>query len=466
MAPGKRFPYKNRCQNPSQANGNGPTHQSSSRPSNAHGESNQQKPLPAITTPQSTIQGAPQSTTQDQSTTQGAPQLTAIQMIRSFTKEWNPDLHHNKQPFTKLPRDMALCIMDHLKDPVDKMSLALTTKTLWEWSRGVLKLEDFDLQQVLPMRVSERRGTIKPWPYFRSYRWRLVERLENEYWKACAGCLRLHPKTEFFPSELKQPANERYCRAPGLIQICPHLLLTYKKLETLQKVLAEQGEQYKQRRQNTDFDKYLLHECTMRAGSSKFVISTQPFITEREQNLVFRQKYTIHMHTDNLKADLDRVGSRGWFPNLCPHRSILTHCLDMLDEKSPWNNDMIIKDERDHKADVSCKWCGTYFSGFKRYAHSSSHKVRIDFFASKIIGKDLGLRDCLNGHGVPNELQYWINNTQLANIVSVTDSLHYGCKCRKKCRKLGYLPISTPSPRASLPDTTWKGDEPVSDWKW
>lgn len=384
-------------------------------------------------------------------------------MIRNFTKEWNPDLHHNQQPFRMLTRDVALCIMDHLRDPVDKMSFALTTKAMWEWSQGVLKLEDFDLQQVLPMRVSQKRGTIKPWPYFRSYRWRLVERLENEYWKACSGCLCLHLKTEFFPSELKEPANERYCRAPGLIQVCPHLLLTYKKLETLQKVLVEQPGENKHR-QNTDFDKYLYHECSMRVGTSKFSIGTQPFVTKSHQQLVFRQKYTLHLNSENLKEDLDRFGSRGWFPNLCPHRSIITHCLDMLDEKSPWNNDMMVKDD-DDKANVTCKWCGTFFCGFKRYTHPSSQKVRIDFFTSKIFGRDFELRDCLIGHGMSNELQSWIDKTQLANIVNVTDSVHYGCKCRKRCRKLGYMPISCPSARASLPDTTWKGDEePV--WKW
>lgn len=399
---------------------------------------------------------------------QQTPPLSALQMILNFTKEWNPDLHHNHQPFTKLPGDVALCIMDHLKDPVDKMSLALTTKSMWEWSQKVLKLEDFKLQQVLPIRVSQRRGTIKPWPYFRSFRWRLVERLENEYWKACSGCLRLHPKTEFFPSELKEPANERYCRAPGLIQICPHLLLTYKKCETLRKVLAAQSEENKVRFQNTDFDKYLYHECIRRAeytkkpGEFKLVIGTQPFVTENKQQLIFRQKYTLHINSENLKEDLNRIVTRSLFPNLCPHRSIATHCLDMLDEQSPWNSDMTLKDDADNKANVTCKGCGTYFSGFKRYVHSTTQMCRIDFFTSKIFGKEsFVLQDCLLGHGIANELQSWIDKTHLANIVDVNDAVHYGCKCRRKCRKLTYMPISCPSARASLPDTTWKGDDSI-----
>ncbi|RAO67277.1 uncharacterized protein BHQ10_003289 [Talaromyces amestolkiae] len=400
---------------------------------------------------------------------QSAPQtrsLSALQMILNFTKEWSPELHHNHQPFTKLPGDVALCIMDHLKDPVDKMSLALTTKSMWEWSQKVLKLQDFKLQQVLPIRASERRGTVKPWPYFRSYRWRLIERLEDEHWKACSGCLRLHPKTEFFTSELKEPANERYCRAPGLIQICPHLLLTYKKCETLQKVLASQAEENKVRKQDTDFDKYLYHECvrgaeyTKEAGHFKLIIGTQPFVTDSKQQLVFRQRYTLHINSESMKKDLNQIGTRSLFPNLCPHRSIATHCLDMLDKQGPWNNDKIVKD--DAGDNVTCKGCGTYFSGFKRYVHSTSKMCRIDFFTSKILSKkDFELRDCLTGHGIADELQSWIDKTQLANIVDVTDSVHYGCKCLKKCRKLGFIPISCPSGRASLPDTSWKGDEPV-----
>lgn len=450
MAP---FKYQKRHQNK-------PRQQSYSRPPNTKTDGNNQQKSPQNTTQQSASQ--PRNTQSNDGNQQKPPRLTALQMIRNFTKEWNPDLHHNYQPFTTLPGDLALCIMDHLKDPVDKMSLALTTKSMWEWSKGKLRLEDFDLQQVLPIRISERRGAIKPWPYFRSYRWRLIERLENEYWKACSGCLRLHPKTEFFPSELKEPANERYCRAPGLIQMCPHLSLTYKKCETLQKVLAEQAGENKHRHQNTGFNKYLYHECSMKAGgSSKLAIGTQPFVTDHKQQLVFRQRYILQINSENMKENLEWIGSRFPLPNLCPHRSIITHCLDMLDNNSPWNSDMIIRDNADDKADVTCKWCGTYFSGFRCYVHSTSQKFRIEFFTSKHLSKDLGLQDCMIGHGIANELQSWIDKTHLANIVDVTDAVHYGCKCRKKCRKLAYMPISCPSARASLPDTTWKGEEPV-----
>jgi hypothetical protein len=394
------------------------------------------------------------------STNQQTPRLSALQLIRNFTKEWNPNLHHNHQPFAKLPGDLALCIMDHLKDPVDKISLALTTKSMWEWSQGILKLEDFDLQQVLPVRVSEQRGVIKPWPYFKSYRWRLIERLENEHWKACSGCLRLHPKTEFFHSELKELANERYCRAPGLIQLCPHILLSYKKCATLQKVLADQAEGNKNSHQNTDFNKYLYHECNVRAGASNLIIGTQPFVTDNKQQLVFRQKYILLINSENLKENLKWIEGRSLLPNLCPHRSIITHCLDMLDEKSRWNKDMIAEDNVD-EANVTCRQCGTYFSGFRRYVHASSHKFRIEFFTSKLLGKDYVLQECKLGHGIANELQSWIEKTHLANVVDVSDAVHFGCKCRKKCRKLAYEPISCPSPRASLPDTTWKGDVPV-----
>lgn len=456
MAPGKQKAtrYNNRRpQNPIQANGHRLTHRPKTfyEPRSATDQSSSK-------TPNAQSNDSKQQKAAQADTAQRASQLTALQMIRDFTKEWNPDLYHNHQPFTKLPGDLAMCIIDYLRDPVDKISLALTTKSMWKWSQKILKLEDFDLQRVLPCRVSEKRGTIKPWPYFQSYRWRLIERLENEHWKACSGCLRLHPKTEFFPSELKEPANERYCRTPGLIQICPHLSLTYKKCDTLQKVLAKQAEENKRRYQDTDFSKYLYHECIFKAGATKLVVGTQPFVTENKQQLVFRQKYTLHVNSENLREDLESIESRSLFPNLCPHRSIITHCLDMLDEKSPWNNDMTVKDEADDKANVTCKGCGTYFSGFRRYVHSSSQKLRIDFFTSKLLGKDLGLQDCMIGHGISNELQTWIDKTQLSNIVNVTDTVHYGCKCRKKCRKLGYVPISCPSPRASLPDTTWKGE--------
>ncbi|QGA21772.1 hypothetical protein EYB26_009483 [Talaromyces marneffei] len=62
---------------------------------------------------------------------QQTPRLTALQKIRDYTKEWIPNPHHRRQPFVKLPRDLALEIMDHL-GPVDKASFALTTKSMWE----------------------------------------------------------------------------------------------------------------------------------------------------------------------------------------------------------------------------------------------------------------------------------------------------------------------------------------------
>lgn len=453
-----------RPQNTGQANRHEPTHRpkTSSQPQISNKQSSgHQKPRHISNT--HSIDNAQQIQSHGD-TVQRTPQLTALQKLQTYTKEWIPDLHSHRQPFAKLHRDLALCIIDHLHDPVDKVSLALTTRSMWDWTKGSLKLEDFDLPLVLPVRISEKRGMIKPWPYFKSFRWLLLERLEGEHWKCCSGCLRLHPKTEFFPSELKEPANERYCRAPGLIQACPHMLLTYKKCAALQKVLSERAGlkgDNKHSSQTAGLSKDLYHEWKMNAGASKVTIGTQPFITDKKQHLVFQQRYTLQVDSKNLRENLEWIGSRFPLPNLCPHRSIITHCLDMLDEKSQWNKDMITEDDVDNNANVTCRRCNTYFSGFRCYTHSSSQKFRIEFCTSIHVGKADGLQECKVGHGIAHDLKTWIDKTHLANVLGVADIVHFGCKCRKNCRKLEFDPITYASPVASLPDTTWKEAVPV-----
>jgi hypothetical protein len=453
-----------RPQNAGQANRHEPTHRlkTSSQPQISNKQSSDHQNPRLISNTHSEDNAQQKQSHGD--TLQQTPRLTALQKLQNYTKEWIPDLHSHRQPFAKLHRDLVLCIMDHLHDPVDKVSLALTTRSMWDWTKGSLKLEDFDLPLVLPVRISEKRGMIKPWPYFKSFRWRLLERLEDGHWKCCSGCLRLHPKTEFFPSELKEPANERYCRAPGLIQACPHMLLTYKKCAALQKVLSERAgpnEDNKHSPQTAGLSKDLYHECKMNAGTSKVIIGTQPFITDKKQHLVFQQKYALQVDSKNMRENLEWIGSRIPLPNLCPHRSIITHCLDMLDEKSRWNKDMIAEDGVDNNANVTCRRCNTYFSGFRCYTHSSSQKFRIEFCTSIHVGKADGLQECKVGHGIAYDLKTWIDKTHLANVLGVADIVHFGCKCRKNCRKLEFDPITCASPVASLPDTTWKETVPA-----
>lgn len=396
------------------------------------------------------------------STVSQAPVLTILQQLENYTKEWHPDQHHNIQPFTKLPRDLALEIMDRLMSPVDKVSLALTTKTMWEWTKDKTRLEQFDLPPVLPSRVNDGHGIIRPWPYFSSLRWKLLVRIEDGYWKICAGCLRLHPKTEFFHNELaKFDPRERYCRAPGLLQVCPHLLLTYKKCATLQRGMVEENGPSGTNKfsyENVDTERLLHHQCQTTTGPVHMTFGLQPLLTDTKHQLVFQQKFTIEIGSGEITQILGRLlhNLPHELPNLCPHRGIVAHCLDLLEDGVNWNPSMIAEDDT-MKKNVTCKQCGSYFSSFKKFKHSTTLRSKLEFTITKHIGKGYALRKGKLGHADPRELREWIAKTNLANVIEVNDIARVGCQCRNNnCRKLAFRELLCLSPVASAPETRWK----------
>ncbi|EED13441.1 hypothetical protein TSTA_059270 [Talaromyces stipitatus ATCC 10500] len=386
-----------------------------------------------------------------------ARRLTSTKMIHNLTKEWSPEIHRNFQPFTMLPPDIILEIMDHLHDPVDKTSLALTTKSLWVWMKDKLHLERYNLPHVLPARATLQHGMIKPWPFFKYPRWKLLERLEDHNWKCCSGCLMLHPKTEFFSEEIgENPPKKRLCRAPGLIHICPHIALTYKKVEALKKALADFAVARKESGRTPEDDSLserLYHHCHFMAGPHKIMIGAQPFISGTKNDLYFRQRYVLEIKSEKVRDILKWIGKVFPLPNLCPHRGIVTHCLDMLvmleDENSSWDIDMILGNDAS-------------FFNFEHHVRTSSKGCRIVFESMKRIGAGYDLKKGKAGHANPHHLQDWVDKTDVANTVIVEDCGPASCKCRYNCRKIRFDHIPCPSHRASLPETTWKNG--ASSW--
>jgi hypothetical protein len=77
-----------------------------------------------------------------------------------------------------------------------------------------------------------------------SSRTTLLIRLEDNRWKFCIACLRLHPKCEFSWFERGKSPLERCCMPnAGIVDVCPCLSLTFrdrnKIAEYLRKVAAE-----------------------------------------------------------------------------------------------------------------------------------------------------------------------------------------------------------------------------------
>jgi hypothetical protein len=361
--------------------------------------------------------------------------------------------------FASLPQDIALCIFDELKDPIDRVCFAMISKSLWSLLRGKLRLEQFEVPSILPPRVTLQRGIISRWPFFGSMRWRLLEKIEDNYWRCCAGCLRLHPKREFFSSELVNPSRDRYCRTPGLIQMCPHLYLTYKKCMSLQKALLDAPpESNNVKVGDIAINDTLRHECELFAGGMKAVLSMQPFLSPHFKQLIFHNEYTVkNFPSGKLKESLEKFGDNIFLP--CPHRSILAHCQDMT-RGGEWDTTMV-EGHSKNTGQAMCISCDTQYFKFQKFTHSISRKQMHGFVAHRFVGDYWGYGECkVVGRGNPDRLQAWINRTNLANVLKV-DFIYEKCKtCRGKegryCAKLNFLRLTCPSWKASVPGMTWK----------
>lgn len=395
------------------------------------------------------------------------------EIIQELPPNTSCDVH---QPFASLPNDIAMCIFDELQDHIDKVCFALTTKSLWALTHGKLRLERYKLPVVLPPRVTRQRGVISDWSYFTSSRWRLLEKLEDSHWKCCAGCLRLQPKTEFFPGEIYKEPQDRYCRAPGLIQLCPHIYLTHKKCMKLHQALLNAQDSdikgtkanFKVNNSKANMKKGIKgkhdisvandfrHECKLVKEGVELTFTLAPFLSPKLKQLIIQTIYNVkNFQTGELKESLENFGDKIVLP--CPHHGILTHFLDILHD-SEWDPHSVDGNVKDMNR-AMCKDCESLFFDFRNFTHSISQKHMLEFKTNRtIVGKYLELGDCKVGYGSADGLQAWINKTHLANLLSV-NPIHEKCsKCRsergKQCSKM--LPFERLTWKPSMPDVRWK----------
>ncbi|CRG91592.1 hypothetical protein PISL3812_08642 [Talaromyces islandicus] len=348
-----------------------------------------------------------------------------------WTKEWTGDEpRKGTQGFSLIPREVAIIILEYLPDHVDKVCLALTTKPLWTFLNTRLDTDQFKLRGVLPSRVNYHQGLVKPWPFFDSPRWKLLERLEDRYWKCCAGCLFLQPKRDFSRTEIYREPDDRFCRAPGLIQLCPHVILTYRKCMGLQKALQsardgsegqEQQEEHVSQTAPTTAATMpnLTHQCVLESDETVVTCTILPKLSNRRNHLVFRNQYTVSdFSVENMQAWMSHFGDDALLP--CPHRNISTHVLDMLHMHRSWAKGMTPKecDRRDQQ--VWCKFCWTYYIHFKTTESSPLGTRTVSFSTQRHIGKDFGLLDKRNDMGdVMKRAQGWVHRTDQSNVIFV-----------------------------------------------
>lgn len=256
---------------------------------------------------------------------------------------------------------------------------------------------------------------------FRSSRWRLLERLEDAYWKCCAGCLHLQPKWYFSRSELYKEPNDRYCKAPGLIEICPHVMLTYNKCVNLQAALmkaknaSNRGDGGQASPPTTMLD--LKHQCVFDSDKTKVTCTVMPKLSDRYNQLVFQNKYTVSdFNLGTMRSWMDLWGEDTLLP--CPHRNISTHVSDMLNMHQPWSRDMIPQLCDSTSQQVRCKFCSTYFIEFETSEETVGTRT-VSFSTQRHIGKDWDLFKNRSNSESAKRVQQWVNRTDLSNILSV-----------------------------------------------
>lgn len=119
-------------------------------------------------------------------------------------------------PLLSLDDSLLSKIYHHLP-PIDQVCLALSCKRLYAGSEKARRHEDVIFPRLLQTRIPILCVNSKDVP-----RNQLLLRLENDNWKYCSRCLKLHPRTEFGPlSQIILPLKRSCDENAGVVDICP-----------------------------------------------------------------------------------------------------------------------------------------------------------------------------------------------------------------------------------------------------
>ncbi|PGH36153.1 hypothetical protein GX50_01008 [[Emmonsia] crescens] len=217
--------------------------------------------------------------------------------------------------FEIIPNELVDEITNYLRR-TDKMCLALACKSLFYnvVFAKVLRRKFRKLNNQL------HRSYICPGvsSILHKERWRLLKRLENDSWKCCVGCLKLHPGKQFDAENFLTPANERHCMFGlkfSVINLCPCKTMTVRDKN---KMIRELVAALSARDAGKDIETALQcwHECMYTYGSAKVAVKITRKLRPMGE-LVLGFEYSI-------------AGTDDFFPNtlfdgcVCPHWTLQT----------------------------------------------------------------------------------------------------------------------------------------------
>ncbi|KAH8703750.1 hypothetical protein BGW36DRAFT_278426, partial [Talaromyces proteolyticus] len=186
---------------------------------------------------------------------------------------------------------------------IDHLCLALTCKSLLhhlDESATLQQLPKFRDCKALPAFPYDARLSANK---RRTDRWRLLQRLENSYWRCCFGCFRLHPSHEFSSKDLKTPASKRTCiygPLVGIVHLCPCMDMTFRDKRKLTKILSSPERRVEPYRIHDGFFEFFgsagRHQCLHSYATETKTASLKCEVSlklEECENFVVETKYTI-----------------------------------------------------------------------------------------------------------------------------------------------------------------------------
>lgn len=157
----------------------------------------------------------------------------------------------------------------------------------------------------------------------------LLRLLENDCWRYCFKCLKLHPVEEFSTCELRTSRKWRYCifgHWLGIVELCPCIWLTFwDKLRLVAHLENLKDDDYKF--DTSESKPYLWHECSMTYRSATVYIKINPLLLD-SGDILIRTQYDI-------KSESIERSVKGMPINCCPDNSIETSLYPLYGDTGP-----------------------------------------------------------------------------------------------------------------------------------
>lgn len=216
---------------------------------------------------------------------------------------------HQQPLIFRLPNELLLQIQ-LLLPLVSRACLGLSCKTFLTLSGSVLRDEELRFPRIIFDRDQGLRCDKAT-----TARCELMLRLEDDRWRYCSRCLKLHPAREFHPLELEIPACWRRCNhLAGIVDLCPCLRLTFRdKLRLVEQLKQRDSRPYA-------FGDRVWHECAMLDPPWAIQVQIAPSIEHGQ--LVVRTQYAFGPQMDKRPFRCSDMPSI-W---RCPHDTIFGSC--------------------------------------------------------------------------------------------------------------------------------------------